>query len=291
MADNTNEENVDKPTIPQSEELSAEVVTNIKTINPSTETDNMEVPHHTHASHGKKSWKSYAWEFVMLFLAVFCGFLAEYQLEHVVEHNKEKQYMQTMVQDIKEDTMKLRLVLEYQTEKLAAFDSLLKTIYSTPYTDSSIKLMYYLYRKYTGSRNTIPFTKRTITQLKYSGGLRLIRNRAASDSIVNYDENCEAIEKQGETFVVLYQLKAREFAARIFDAKYLLGYGRENVDGILKTNATITLLSYDKNLLAEYANWIYSSRGVLNSYVGGLKYQQKSAINVMAFLKKEYSLE
>ena len=30
---------------------------------------------HQHAQHGgKKSWKSYFWEFLMLFLAVFCGF-------------------------------------------------------------------------------------------------------------------------------------------------------------------------------------------------------------------------
>jgi hypothetical protein len=27
----------------------------------------------------------------MLFLAVFCGFLAEYQLEHKIEKNREKQ--------------------------------------------------------------------------------------------------------------------------------------------------------------------------------------------------------
>ncbi len=49
-----------------------------------TETSNMEVHHHTHPAHGKKTWKAYFWEFLMLFLAVFCGFLAEYQLEHVI---------------------------------------------------------------------------------------------------------------------------------------------------------------------------------------------------------------
>ena len=38
--------------------------------------EEMEVHHHTHASHGKKNWKNYFWEFLMLFLAVFCGFLA-----------------------------------------------------------------------------------------------------------------------------------------------------------------------------------------------------------------------
>src|SRR5687767_7455701 len=51
---------------------------------PKLQTDNMEVHHH--APHrGRKSLKSYFWEFIMLFLAVFCGFLAEYQLEHVIE--------------------------------------------------------------------------------------------------------------------------------------------------------------------------------------------------------------
>jgi hypothetical protein len=46
---------------------------------PITEQD-MEVHHHAHdpaAPHHKKNWKSYFWEFLMLFLAVFCGFLAE----------------------------------------------------------------------------------------------------------------------------------------------------------------------------------------------------------------------
>jgi hypothetical protein len=43
-------------------------------INQPSDIKNMEVHHHTHASHGKKNWKSYFWEFLMLFLAVFCGF-------------------------------------------------------------------------------------------------------------------------------------------------------------------------------------------------------------------------
>ena len=36
----------------------------------------MELHHHAHHE-GKKNWKSYFWEFLMLFIAVFCGFLAE----------------------------------------------------------------------------------------------------------------------------------------------------------------------------------------------------------------------
>jgi hypothetical protein len=44
----------------------------------------MEVHHHAHASdpalhRGRKKWTHNFWEFLMLFLAVFCGFLAENQ--------------------------------------------------------------------------------------------------------------------------------------------------------------------------------------------------------------------
>ena len=43
------------------------------------ETETMEVHHHGHINE-KKKWKEYLFQFLMLFLAVFCGFLAEYQL-------------------------------------------------------------------------------------------------------------------------------------------------------------------------------------------------------------------
>ena len=45
----------------------------------------MEVHAHTHTA--RKKWTHYFWEFIMLFLAVFCGFLAENQREHIIEHS------------------------------------------------------------------------------------------------------------------------------------------------------------------------------------------------------------
>ena len=48
----------------------------------------MEVHAHTHSP--RKKWTHYFWEFLMLFLAVFCGFLAEYQLEHKIEKDRIK---------------------------------------------------------------------------------------------------------------------------------------------------------------------------------------------------------
>jgi len=54
----------------------------------------MEVHHHAHTA--RKKWTHYLWEFLMLFLAVFCGFLAENFREHQVEHNREKKFMASL---------------------------------------------------------------------------------------------------------------------------------------------------------------------------------------------------
>src|SRR5215510_13470651 len=62
----------------------------------------MEVHAHTHTE--RKKFKHYLWEFLMLFLAVFAGFLAENQREHYVEHRWAKQFAQTLYDDIKHDT-------------------------------------------------------------------------------------------------------------------------------------------------------------------------------------------
>ena len=59
----------------------------------------MEVHAHSHTE--RKKWKHYFWEFLMLFIAVFCGFLAEYQLEHKIERDRARQFLQSMLVDVR----------------------------------------------------------------------------------------------------------------------------------------------------------------------------------------------
>jgi hypothetical protein len=47
--------------------------------------------HHLHKAPGKNFWH-YFFKFFMLFIAVFCGFMAENIREHKVEEAKGKQY-------------------------------------------------------------------------------------------------------------------------------------------------------------------------------------------------------
>lgn len=67
----------------------------------------MEVHHHSHKSH--KKWSNYFWEFLMLFLAVFCGFLAENQREHYIEDQRAKKFAASIIEDLQGDTAEIHL--------------------------------------------------------------------------------------------------------------------------------------------------------------------------------------
>jgi hypothetical protein len=84
----------------------------------------MEVHHHSQ-EHGKRSWKSYFWEFLMLFLAVTLGFFVENQREHYVEHQREKTYVSTLYRDLKMDTTFNNSFKKYLLLELKRIDSLI----------------------------------------------------------------------------------------------------------------------------------------------------------------------
>ena len=65
----------------------------------------------------------------MLFLAVFCGFLAEYQLEHKIERDREKQFIASMIKELEADTAQVNRVLN-DTTRVNAFDTLMNLIYA-----------------------------------------------------------------------------------------------------------------------------------------------------------------
>ncbi len=89
----------------------------------------MEVHSHTHLASGethteRKKWTHYFWEFLMLFLAVFCGFLAENFREHRVEHQREHDFMQSFVLDLERDTAILNASFLLKEGRVQAIDSI-----------------------------------------------------------------------------------------------------------------------------------------------------------------------
>ncbi|HLF47057.1 MAG TPA: hypothetical protein VI548_11565 [Chitinophagaceae bacterium] len=75
----------------------------------------MEVHAHTHTP--RKKWTHYFWEFLMLFLAVFCGFLAEYQLEHKIEKDRAKVLAINFYDELKGDSAAVQWAIHRRQKK------------------------------------------------------------------------------------------------------------------------------------------------------------------------------
>src|SRR5882757_9219647 len=101
----------------------------------------MEVPHSAHAHKSSKNWKSYIGEFLMLFLAVFSGFIAENLRENYVEKEKAHQYIKSMISDFRKDTLQLQQVIDVNHRLIKGIDSLLVYL-KAPASDVVAKKLY-----------------------------------------------------------------------------------------------------------------------------------------------------
>jgi hypothetical protein len=279
MADNLDEEALDNPINPQSKSFSDEIISTNETDTgiSNQETENMEVHTHPHHATHKKKWGEYLLEFIMLFLAVFLGFLAENLRERIVEHNIEIEYIHSLVEDLKSDTLQSNKVLIFLDGRIAGIDSLI-TALSSPGIIENSNNAYRLWSRNIGFPDFIS-NDRTIQQLKNSGGLRLIRNKAVSDSIMMYDQVIRDLN--GLTAVMSGILGDQHIYSQLFDFI--------NLDK--NTNIPVPLTEQGRKLLNEaYANrkvWRYILLN-LSNHLKLVNYESKVTL---LFIQKEYQLK
>jgi hypothetical protein len=242
----------------------------------------MEVHHH--AQHeGKKSWKSYFSEFLMLFLAVFCGSMAEYYLEHRIEKERGTQYVQTMIEDMASDSIKINAAIKNGKEQKLGLDSLSALFEKPSYNDSTVRKMYSLIRWVTGS-NGVNFTKRTTTQLNNAGGMRLIPNKVSADEITSYMEAVDSLDAQG-VFVNQSFMELTKLTQKIFylNSKNIFG----SQEDFLKSSTPIKLLNNDEKLFAEYNNLIFIFTRSTELYIDMMsKFKEKIPENIKILKEK-----
>ena len=122
----------------------------------------------------------------MLFFAVFCGFLAENQREHIVEHRREKQFIETLLEDIHSDTAGLNAAIAKFYLINSHIDSLIPLLKDNNNIEiNAVEI--YRHAVWLHDYYKVTYFDRTIEQLKSSGNFRLIRNRNVSRSIMEYD--------------------------------------------------------------------------------------------------------
>ena len=249
----------------------------------------MEVHAHTHTA--RKKWTHYFWEFLMLFLAVFCGFLAENFREHQVEHQREKNYAASLLEDLKKDTADLAHDIPFWTLYISRVDTAQMEIRKPV----ALRNHLLLYRcvAYMRAYNNFAYHDRTIEQLKSGGNFRLIRNKLISDSLIDYDAiiRSELHDQEMQSNAIWQSLNFLQ--DRIFDAElYNLSRQETKLDSAVKINPQkIEARKGQEDLLFEYSNRLNYFRAINTFRKNNNEIILRKAINLMEMLKKEYHLK
>ena len=260
----------------------------------------MEVHHHPHV--GKKNFKEYVLEGLMIFLAVSMGFIAENIREHFVEKETEKKYVESYLQDLKSDLVRFDRVINQNKITILQIDQTLKTLHQPFLNDSSLILLYKLNNTNTLFMNML-FNERTSSQLKMAGGYKLISKQAVSDSMAKRDLDINWNEMMRNRLYNLgFEIKTKA-VPKLFDSYLAYNYDNEFKKTGDSMNNTITrsnfskeinkyaLLSSNRNDIVYYSNLLIMYQKLLAYYNTSLKDYKGLSINQIALIEKEYHLE
>lgn len=293
MAENTDDEPIEPPANMNSENTSEEITPSNEpeAITNNQEIENMEVHHHAHASHGKKNWKSYFWEFMMLFLAVFCGFLAEYKLEHTIEQQRESQYIRSYIEDLQMDTANYAALISNNLNTIRGIDTLLANYTEFSSGRCSPAFMNH-YWAITGFTN-IKYTERTIQQLKNSGGLRLIHNNKVAISITFYDATVRQAIKEEESVARLFETVSNNYI-ELFDLKKYETELKRNQNDLNKLALDRTadfLLTHDRQKIGSFYHYLTIYNQSIEGIRQNVKILKVFSENLVKLIKEEYDLK
>jgi len=212
----------------------------------------------------KKNWKSYFKEFFMLFLAVFCGFLAENYRESLSVQKIEKEYMLSLIEDLKADTSNLQTYIAFKKDKSILMDSLARLMLSEERNLYGNQI--YFFARQVFDEKPFVYSDGTIQQLKNAGNLRLIQKRNIVDQLLKYEKKVRVLEewdlndnKTKSTF--------REMGGKVFNSNELNATMDANMKFVLPTTNP-QLITDDFSIINELAFQIHflSKMSLGNSY-------------------------
>jgi len=236
----------------------------------------MEVHHHSH--HGKKKWTEYFWEFLMLFLAVFAGFLAENQREHYVEHQREKEYARALYDEFYADSIVFSNKIKGRLDKEKDCDYLIHYIKDSSLTNlprefyPAYTVVFYLITSYTFEPKD-----GILNQLKSSGSLRYFKSTSLQKLFGEMSVYINNVRDRNDQEYQYFSNPIKPFDLKHYDFNWMNelrkmdenGYNMDLINQYRKgTNIIpadiLNLSSFDRgeaiNMIAFYKQMLVSTR-------------------------------
>jgi hypothetical protein len=250
----------------------------------------MEVHKHPHQVMHKKTFGGYLLEFFMLFLAVFLGFIAENTREHIVERQREKEYMASLLSDLSSDTASINYGLPRKAGKILAIDSMFRFFISNKDASAIPGRLFKTLRRTTWDqridRNTI-----IISQLKNAGNMRLVHKKNVADSIAAYDMLWIICDLYRDAYSS-YSEQSNHYANKMVNPDDMLPYYLTNTTQAIVNNIPDSLVIHiDRSELKQQLNFMMQQKVSIYQQLALYERLRASAERLISLIRKEYRLE
>ena len=237
----------------------------------------MEVHHHPHTE--RKKFKEYFLEFLMIFLAVTLGFIAENFREHQVEKARAKQYIFSFYKDLNDDTTELSLDIAQYTSTISALKQKDSCYQQFKKNHNCNVCLLNLFGSSMGFKDLVNADE-TLLQLKNAGGLRLL-DKDDADSILKYDKTIRIYKTIETTGLQTTQNEIRTVVYSLINHEAeQMGTADKNIPALYSVNKELVNTYF--NLLDEIYGYNYqmSKRLIL---------LKQNAVWLIEYFKKKYN--
>jgi len=262
----------------------------------------MEVHHHPHVA--KKNFKEYFLEFLMIFLAVSMGFIAENLREHFTEKSNAREYAHLLVNDLNSDVKELNRT-HYVLDRIIKAGDSLSSLISSPNFDQTPGGKLYYYEYWSSWQWRVTPQDATFKQLQSSGALRYIGNAPLIKKILNYQESLKIIalleSNSSNEKSENWKLVQKVFYLQNFNTlDTIKSAARDSASQISSTNSdaldkfkntNYPLMTRDKDKMLELANWALSSSRSYKTLLRTVNFAKQKAIEAIEGIKEEYKME
>ncbi len=272
-----NPANVNMP-VSQQESIEQPSTSNIQ-----PQTEEMEV-HHAKAE--KKNFKEYFFEFLMVFLAVTMGFFAENLREHFDNRDEEKEYISSLNEDLKLDTLNLTISSLSLQEKVMQLDSLVLLLNKIDSDSSHINDIYF-YARCATRKTSFHATDRTLTELENSGAFELLTNNQLIENLMEYEQQVNFYNINTYNDVQEREL-LYPFVSKIFDAYVFHTMVDNDAGSIMRPVGTHTLKNLDKEYINQFIYYLHLLKSSFIIEKKTLDNLKEKAVSTIQLIKKDY---
>jgi hypothetical protein len=223
----------------------------------------MEVHHHSGGHHSDKHFKDYLLEFLMIFLAVTMGFLAENVREYIKDKNHVEELAGQLKEDLINDTANIQKLIMLETIQIKRTDSLFALLIQPPKQIDFIRVQNLiracdhidLFYPSTGAMSTIKMELhlKKFVQTKIASHIDnyergIVELKAFENRDIDY------IGKYLETFMSIHCTP--ENAAAIVNQQPFVNGSMRNISpaDLIQLSVDVTLIkAYNKQLVMRYS--------------------------------------